>query len=130
MRILLNPIFILAAGVFWVTYLLEYFHIFTIPFVHHYLDDLLALPVILTVAVAAQRQWLYRNSFYTLTKIQVIFAVVYVSVLFEGILPAFSVKYTRDVWDMVAYILGAMLFYRFLNRPESVPLQPKTKISP
>lgn len=123
MYILRNPIFVISASIFWVTYTFEYFQIFTLPFVHYYLDDLLALPVILTLAVAAQRQWIYRNPCYTLSKTQVVFAVIYVSVLFEGILPAFSVKYNRDAWDILAYILGAGLFYRFINKRQPAPSQ-------
>ncbi|MDQ4139229.1 MAG: magnesium citrate secondary transporter [Bacteroidota bacterium] len=123
MQILRNPIFIIAAVTFWVTYTLEYFKIFTLPFVHHYLDDLLAMPVVLTLAVAVQRQWVYRNAQYSLSKAQIIFAVFYVSVLFEGILPIFSAKYTRDAWDVLAYILGAWVFYRFINQRQSIPLQ-------
>ncbi|QMU31338.1 magnesium citrate secondary transporter [Adhaeribacter radiodurans] len=125
MKILRNPVFITAAITFWVTYTLEHFKIFTLPFVHHYLDDLLAMPVILTLAVAVQRQWVYRSPQYTLSKAQIIFAVLYVSVLFEGILPAFSAKYTRDVWDVSAYIFGAWVFYRFINQRQSIPLRPQ-----
>ncbi len=122
MRILLNPIFIVAALLFWAIYLLEFFGVYTFRFVHAYLDDLLALPVILTLVVAVQRQWIYRNPRYVLSKWQVIFAVLYVTVLFEGILPALSPRYTRDAWDTLGYILGATIFYRFINRPETLPL--------
>ena len=128
MRLLRNLAFIVPASLFWLTYTLEYFKIFTWPFVHYYLDDLLAIPVILTLVVAVQRQWVYRNPQYVLSKFQVIFAVVYISIWFEGIMPAFSGKYTRDFWDMLAYILGAWFFYRFVNRPESVPSPRKATI--
>ncbi|PSR55654.1 magnesium citrate secondary transporter [Adhaeribacter arboris] len=121
MQILRNPVFIIAAVTFWITYTLEYFNIFTLPFVHHYLDDLLAMPVILTLVVAVQRQWVYRTPRYILSKFQVMFAVVYVSFWFEVILPAFSVKYTRDAWDIIAYSLGALIFYRFINQRQSLP---------
>jgi maltodextrin utilization protein YvdJ len=123
MRILRNPFFVLAALLFWTTYILEFFRIYTFPFVHAYLDDILALPVILTLVVAVQRQWIYRNPSYVLSKFQVFFAVLYVSVLFEGILPALSARYTRDSWDIPGYILGALIFYWFINRPENVPLR-------
>ncbi|QNF33173.1 magnesium citrate secondary transporter [Adhaeribacter swui] len=122
MQILRNPIFLISAGIFWITYTLEYFKIFTWPFVHYYLDDVLAMPVILTLTVAVQRQWIYRNSQYVLSKTQVIFAVVYLSIWFEGVLPALSDKYTRDAWDVVAYVAGSCLFYKFINRPISVSL--------
>ncbi len=122
MQILRNPVFLSTAGIFWITYTLEYFKVFTLPIVHYYLDDLLAMPVILTLVVAVQRQWVYRNPQYVLSKTQVIFAVVYISVWFEGVLPALSGKYTRDFWDMLAYILGAWFFYRFVNRPEVIPM--------
>lgn len=93
---------------------------FTLPVIHNYLDDVLAIPVILTLAVAIQRQWVYRNKHYTLSKIQIIFAVVYVSVLFEGVLPLCSLKYTRDLWDILAYFAGAFIFNKLLNRPKKI----------
>ena len=120
MQILRNPFFILFCCLFWLTYLLEYFHVFTLPVIHNYLDDVLAIPVILTLAVAIQRQWVYRNKHYTLSKIQIIFAVVYVSVLFEGVLPLCSLKYTRDLWDILAYFAGAFIFNKLLNRPKKI----------
>ena len=123
MHILRNPVFLISAGLFWITYTLEYFKIFTWPFVHHYLDDLLAIPVILTLAVAVQRQWIYRNPQYVLSKIQVIFAVLYLSIWFEGVLPVLSDKYTRDIWDILAYIIGAFVFYWFINRPAPISLR-------
>ena len=123
MRILRNLVFIGAALLFWTTYMLEYFRIYTFPFVHAYLDDILALPVILTLVVAVQRQWIYRNPRYVLSKFQIIFALLYVTVLFEGILPALSARYTRDAWDILGYILGALIFYWFINRPETLPLR-------
>ena len=117
MRLLRHPLFLWSAALFALKYLLEHLRIFTWPLVHAYLDDLLALPVILTLVVAVQRQWVYRNPRYILSKFQVIFAVVYVAVLFEGLLPALSASYTRDAWDVVAYAVGAGIFYRFINRP-------------
>ncbi len=113
----------MSAVIFWLTYLAEYFRVFTFSLIHSYLDDLLAMPVILTLAVAVQRQWVYRRPDYTLSKIQVSFAVLYVSVLFEGILPVISPKYTRDGWDILAYIMGGFIFFRFINRPETLPLR-------
>lgn len=121
MRLLRHPLFLVSAVLFGLKYTLEHLQIFTWPLVHAYLDDLLALPVILTLVVAVQRQWVYRNPQYILSKLQVTFAVVYVAVLFEGVLPALSAQYTRDLWDVVAYLLGAGIFYRFINRPESLP---------
>lgn len=123
MRILQNPVFLLAAVLFWITYIAEYLKVFTFPVVHNYLDDVLAMPVILTLAVAIQRQWVYRNPEYILSKFQVAFAVFYVSILFEVILPLISIRYTRDYWDILAYTVGSLVFYRFINRSGIIPLQ-------
>jgi hypothetical protein len=42
----------------------------------------------------------------------ILFAWLYVSVLFEFILPAYSEKYTQDYLDIAMYSIGAFLYYK------------------
>jgi hypothetical protein len=39
------------------------------------------------------------------------FATVYVSVVFEVMLPYFSKRFTRDLVDVVMYVLGGIVYY-------------------
>ena len=88
---------------------------YSIPYLNSYLDDLACFPVVLTIGLAFLR-WMQRSRSYVLSKAQVVLAVIYFSVVFEGILPAVSENYTRDPLDVIAYSAGAFLFWRYINR--------------
>ncbi len=47
---------------------------------------------------------------FKLTWKQVVFIALYLSVVFEFILPKFSSRYTNDLWDILAYFSGAFCF--------------------
>lgn len=81
-----------------------------------YFEDLLALPVILSIALLIMRNAYYRQGAYCLSKLQVLMATAGVSVYFEGILPEINNQYTRDYWDILAYAMGAAFFYFGMNR--------------
>ena len=80
-----------------------------------YLNDILCLPVALTVALFFQQKVIYKTTAYRLTKMQILFAFIYFAVVFEGILPAFSSRYIRDGWDVLAYAAGGILYYFYIN---------------
>jgi hypothetical protein len=114
MKLILNPFFLLALGLYLVNrFLLPLLNLtqYQVP----YLNDVLALPVVLTVALWLQQKLFPRSCRHRLNGGQVIFAVVYVAVFFEGILPALSDRFTRDYWDVGAYVLGGILFYFLFN---------------
>lgn len=91
------------------------FEIF-IPWVHAYLDDLLALPVILGITLQIYR-WIHPlGEDFRFKKEHVIVAFLYVSVVFEGILPWYSEVYIRDFWDTLCYGLGTIFFHFKINR--------------
>ncbi|WP_460894267.1 magnesium citrate secondary transporter [Rufibacter soli] len=82
--------------------------------VRHYLDDLLCLPLILTVSLFFMRALF--GPAVRFTKYQVAFAVAFVALAFEIFFPLFLPRYTSDFWDVVLYAIGGYIFYRFLNR--------------
>jgi hypothetical protein len=55
-----------------------------------------------------------KNSF-AFTKSQVVVGLLYFSFLFEFALPKWSSDYTADIWDLVFYSIGALIFYNFIN---------------
>ncbi|WP_228527768.1 magnesium citrate secondary transporter [Pararhodonellum marinum] len=98
-----------------------------IPYVHAYLDDLLAMPVILGITLQVFR-WIHpQKSLFVFTKTQVIVGVIYISLIFEVFLPYLSDRYTRDLWDVLCYFIGAGLFYRFINIPSKTIAYSKNK---
>lgn len=88
---------------------------FNIPYISSYLDDLACFPVVLTLGLAFLRR-ITGSPNYILSREQVILAVVYFSVMFEGVLPGISENYTRDPLDIIAYSAGAFLFAKYINR--------------
>ena len=88
----------------------------TVPgMLQNYLADFLCLPIILTLAVLLQRYVVLRNPFYILNKAQVLFTVIYFSVLFELVFPYFFARYTADFWDVLAYAAGGWVYWYFIH---------------
>ncbi|GAA4304957.1 magnesium citrate secondary transporter [Nibribacter koreensis] len=79
-----------------------------------YLDDLLCLPLILTVTLFILR--FFKGPLFRLTSYQVGIAVVYYALAFEVFFPLFMPRYTADIVDAFLYALGGWFFYRFLNK--------------
>jgi hypothetical protein len=48
---------------------------------------------------------------------QVLFIVVYMSLLFEWLLPMISKIYTSDWRDVLLYCIGGLFFYYVMNKP-------------
>jgi hypothetical protein len=83
----------------------------------NWLADALCLPVILTLALAAQRL-LRRRPDFVLPDTWLLAAWLYVSVWFELLAPGLRpTRYTADGLDVLAYAAGAWVFRRWLNRP-------------
>jgi hypothetical protein len=88
-----------------------------LPVFNGYLDDLLAIPVIANLGLWFQRVFMIRNNYYVLSSVHVTFIVVYVSVLFELVLPYYSKAYTGDWIDVALYLAGGIFFYKIINKP-------------
>lgn len=115
MRILSNPFFLLPCLLFWVNQYLEKVAGIFVPYVHSYLDDLLAMPVILGITLQIF-QWINPvGTNYRFSPLQIMVGVAYVSLIFEVLLPYWSDSYVGDLWDVFCYSVGAVYFYRFIN---------------
>jgi len=95
--------------------LLERFY--KIPLLYSYLDDLLAPGIVLGFALFFfQKVFPADPSFVLDTKLLIAFVILY-SILFEFVFPWTDARHTADYWDIVAYLVGTIIF-RFLgNRP-------------
>lgn len=116
MSVFKNPYFFISVLLFAGNQVLEKgFGIF-VPLVHAYLDDLLAIPVILGITLQVYR-WIHPlKENFRFKKEHIFVAFLYVSVVFEGFLPWYSDQYVRDYWDILCYGLGAIFFYFKINR--------------
>lgn len=108
-----NPIFLLCVILASTNQILEKALGIFVPVVHSYLDDLLCFPIVLTLGLAMYR---YFKPNYELSAWHIWPTVVIYSVYFEWYLPQTSSVYTSDVFDVVIYVLGALIFQRFINR--------------
>ncbi|MFT5859198.1 MAG: hypothetical protein ACI865_001298 [Flavobacteriaceae bacterium] len=96
---------------FLVRYIRSTFH--TVPdFIHFYLTDLLFVPVMATVALIIVRL-IKRNQRIMINPRLVFLQTALISIYFEWYLPRYdssSNVYTADLWDVVMYFSGAILF--------------------
>lgn len=126
MEIFKNPFFIFPCLVFWINQFVEKSLGVFIPVYHSYGDDLMAMPVVFGLCLQVMR-WMHplKNEL-IFTKKQLMIALVYFSVVFELVLPAFSSAYTADLIDVACYGIGTLVFFRWVNRPA---LQSKKSLS-
>ncbi|MDX2072195.1 MAG: hypothetical protein SFV55_27425 [Haliscomenobacter sp.] len=85
------------------------------PFFSHYFADLLCMPLLLSCAALIMR-WLRAEEGLYLSGAMVLVATLYVSLVFECVLPLFFQRYTADVCDVVMYGVGGGLFFVFQKR--------------
>ena len=86
-----------------------------------YLDAFLSMPILLGLIL--QERQLFINKFvspenpnnYSFSKIEIILATTFFAIIFEEGFPKWSPHFTKDYWDYIAYIGGALIFYGFIN---------------
>lgn len=124
MSVFKNPYFFLPLLLFAGNQVLEKSLGIFVPWIHAYLDDLMAMPVILGITLQIYR-WIHpQKDFFSFKKQQVWVALIYVSLVFEAFLPWVSTDYRSDSWDVVCYAMGAFLFYKKINQPDQrIPKQ-------
>lgn len=83
--------------------------------VSNYAEDLLCIPLLLSLTLLTVRYWKYNYRF-QLSKVMLIFIVGYVSWVFEWILPKLSSHFTADPYDVLCYCIGALFFFRFQQK--------------
>jgi hypothetical protein len=86
-------------------------------FVYGYLGDLLSMPVVLTLALWAQRRFGPHPPGFVFPDTWLLATWLYVSALFEGVMPLLSATYTADWLDVLVYGLSTLAFRQWLNRP-------------
>ncbi len=82
--------------------------------VRSYLNDLLAPCILLTLTSFFLS--LFYRTVYLLSRYQLLFFFLYLSFVFEIVLPYFSENYTADAYDLIAYALGIVFFDKMINK--------------
>ncbi|NQV15868.1 hypothetical protein HQ531_10460 [bacterium] len=80
-------------------------------FFNNYLGDFLALPIYLPVSLYLAAQLKIVPNLYRLHWIHVLGTIILFSVIFEGLVPVFDTRSTRDPFDLIAYFAGGILVY-------------------
>lgn len=81
-----------------------------------YLNDVACIPVIAGISLMCLN--LIFKNIYRLSIYQVAFIVIYVSVMFEFILPRFDDRVTADLIDVFCYQIGGLAYYILINPKE------------
>jgi hypothetical protein len=77
----------------------------------NYLDDLLAVPFVSACVLWMENFLVYRNHQRVHSFYQLFFLFVFISLLFEWIIPHFSTDYFYDPIDIVYYFIGFIAYY-------------------
>lgn len=93
-------------------------------FFSHYFADLLCMPLLLSGAALFMRLVRADEDLY-LSRAMILVATLYVSLVFECVLPLFFQRYTADFWDVVMYGVGGGLFWGF--QEWLVPIKPNKR---
>lgn len=104
-----NWIYFLLVILFLTNQLLEHLYLSHWIF-RSYLDDLLVLPIILPITQVLLRL-IYNKPSFKLDIPMIITAFLFVSIVFEIILPKFSTSYTSDYLDIVFYGIGGVIYW-------------------
>ena len=84
-----------------------------------HLADVLALPLLLTLALWGLRRYYFRRPAFVLPRSWIFSAWLVFSLWFEWLLPRLDARATADWRDVLAYALGGLVFARFMNHPAS-----------
>ena len=122
-------LFLLVLIVFFVLYHISELSLFSNKIFSSYLDDILCIPIVMSITLVIFRLVIVQDNSFIFPMSYIIIAVIFFSVLFELILPTISIKYTRDVFDIVAYSIGGIVFHYFIIYSTIKQLQKKGTIS-
>lgn len=115
-QILKSPVFVVCCVLFIVHQVLQKGLDIHYPLFDRYLDNLLAMPIILTLLMIERRFLFGRRKGVGLTALEVVMATGLVILVAELIFPMFSRDFTTDWWDVLFYALGSLVFYFTINK--------------
>ncbi len=94
---------------------------FNLGCLDNYLDALLCMPILLGLLLQ-ERQFIiakyFKSTFqksYHFSILEITLATIFFAIIFEEGFPKWSIYFTKDYWDYLAYLIGALLFHFFIN---------------
>lgn len=116
MNVLKSPVFIISCLLFALHQLLRKGLHISLPLIDNYLDNLLAMPIILTFLLVERRILFRRGKGYRLSAMDVVMATVYIVLISEVVFPLLSDSFVTDWRDVIFYALGSLIFWFTINR--------------
>ncbi len=116
MSVLRSPLFIICLVLFIIHQVLQKVYGQHYPLIDNYLDNLLAMPVILSLFLAERIALFKKGKNYRLPPTDIIIATLYIILITEIFFPLLSNKYSADWADVIFYCLGSVLFYFTINK--------------
>lgn len=116
MNVLKSPVFIISCVLFALHQLVQKGLDISLPLIDNYLDNLLAMPIILTFLLVERRILFRRGKGYRLSGLDVVLATVYIIIISEIIFPLLSDEFVTDWVDVIFYALGSLIFWFTINR--------------
>ncbi len=110
----------IAFVIFVITYfgvqLTKFFEYPSSSFINYYMNDLIAIPIVATISLYIL--WLIKKDYgIRLDVFSLASLLILYSVYFELYLPEYNSRYTGDVWDIICYLIGAVVFYILQKLP-------------
>ena len=104
----IQPIYYVFLGIALLVYVGQNCGLLWPYLVRNYLNDVLVMPLMFkTITIVLK--WRFGQSF-VLTNVHLMIVLVYFSVLFEYIFPKYLPRYTADYFDVLAYLVGSLIF--------------------
>ena len=101
---------LISLSVFLVVQGFKHFSISGPAWMFHYLNDFLTIPIIATIGLHGV-WFIKKDKSIRLNLFTILSLVALFSFAFEYYLPQLSVHYISDVYDVICYLLGGLLFY-------------------
>ncbi|MCC5932375.1 MAG: hypothetical protein JJU28_24230 [Cyclobacteriaceae bacterium] len=114
-----QPWFLLACMSFWLQFFLQKAGIH-IPWIHAWWDDLICLPVVMHLITGIFRAFHPQGKTFVLDRTMIVMTFIWISIVFEFLLPMYSEQYVSDPIDILCYATGGWIYFRYLNNPLSV----------
>lgn len=115
MKILKNPTLIVFCLIALFIYTANRFALPLPSWIYFYVNDLLCMPIVLSLSLAILRYIKKTETIYVPLSI-IIILTSYYAIYFEWFMPKINPRYTGDFIDVLLYFIGAFLFYLFQKR--------------
>ncbi len=86
-----------------------------IPFIDNYLDPLLCMPIFLGFLWAERKILMRKHYWNRFSTSEVMVMTLVLSLIFEEVFPRWNEQLIKDHWDYIAYAIGALIYYFFIN---------------